>query len=125
MGELKKEVPNLNEKLECIFTFSSGENLKLDKLIKKYQLENIVKLIGKIPYEKVLCYYKSSDLMIFPSYIETLGLPLIEAQYFNLVILVLDLPYTRELLERYNNFSIFDRDLKLKIFSLLKNKKIK
>ncbi|WP_286033946.1 glycosyltransferase [Fusobacterium necrogenes] len=125
LGELKKEVPNLNEKLECIFTFSSGENLKLDKLIKKYQLENIVKLIGKIPYEKVLCYYKSSDLMIFPSYIETLGLPLIEAQYFNLVILVLDLPYTRELLERYNNFSIFDRDLKLKIFSLLKNKKIK
>ena len=101
LRELKKEIENLDKKVEYIFTFSRGENLELDKLLKKYQLENIVKLIGKIPYERVLSYYKSSDLMIFPSYIETLGLPLLEAQKFNLKILTIDLPYTREVINKY------------------------
>lgn len=111
LGELKKEIKNLDEKVECIFTFSKGESLELDKLVEKYQLENIVKLIGKIPYKRVLSYYKSSDLMIFPSYIETLGLPLIEAQYFNLEILAIDLEYSREVLEDYYFTIFFQNDL--------------
>lgn len=103
LGELKKEIPNLSERVECIFTFSKGENKKIDNLIKKYQLEDTVKTIGKTSFEKVLSYYKSSDLMVFPSYIETLGLPLVEAQYFNLKILVFELPYTREILKNYTS----------------------
>lgn len=120
LGELKKEIKNLDEKVECIFTFSKGESLELDKLVEKYQLENIVKLIGKISYERVLSYYKSSDLMIFPSYIETLGLPLIEAQHFNLEIFVFDLPYTREILENYMLKKFFKNDLKIKIGQKIK-----
>ncbi|WP_373079641.1 glycosyltransferase [Fusobacterium varium] len=103
LGKLKKEKKDLANKLECIFTFSEKENKRIDKLIKKYNLEDIIKLVGKISYERVLEYYKSSDLMIFPSKLETLGLPLIEAKHFNLNILVIDLPYSREIIESYKN----------------------
>ncbi|MGL4308360.1 MAG: glycosyltransferase, partial [Cetobacterium sp.] len=85
LGNLFQERNELSEKIECIFTFSQGENKELDELIKKYNLENIIKLIGKVSYEKVLEWYKSSDLLVFPSYLETFGLPLIEAQQFNRV----------------------------------------
>lgn len=111
LGELKKEIPNLSERVECIFTFSKGENKKLDDLIKKYLLEDIIKTVGKVSYEEVLSYYKSSDLMIFPSYIETLGLPLVEAQKFNLEIMALDLEYSREVLEGYYFKTFFQNDL--------------
>ncbi len=101
LGLLKKENMDLIKNIECIFTFSKGENIELDKLIQKYELEDVIKLIGKISYEKVLEYYKSSDLLVFPSYLETFGLPLIEAQQFNLDILTVDLEYAKEVSTKY------------------------
>lgn len=126
LKKLKEENSNLENKLECVFTFSKGDNLEIDNLIKEYNLENIIHLIGKVPYEKVLSYYKSSDLMIFPSYIETLGLPLLEAQYFNLKILAIDLPYSREVVGDYNKIIYFKKNknqelLKELIFMEMKN----
>ena len=100
-------------KLECIFTFSKGDNIELDNLIKRNNLEDVVKLIGKISYEEVLSYYRSSDLMIFPSYIETLGLPLLEAQYFDLEILAMDLPYSREVIGEYKKVKYFSNEEEL------------
>lgn len=121
LGELKKEDLNLENKLECIFTFSEGENSEIDALIKKYQLENIIKLIGKIPYEKVLSYYKSSDLMIFPSYIETLGLPLLEAKHFDLKILSIDLPYSKEVIGKYDKVEYFARNNSKKVSLIIED----
>ncbi len=107
---LKKENPNLLRKVECIFTFDKDKNLELDKLIKIYELENVIKLIGEIKYEKVLEYYKGSDLLVFPSYLETLGLPLLEAQQFNLSILAVDIPYSREVCQGYKNVEFIKLD---------------
>lgn len=101
LGILKKENLDLMKNIECIFTFGINESIEFDRLIKKYNLENIVKLVGKISYEEVLEYYKSSNLLVFPSYLETFGLPLIEAQQFELDILTIDLPYSREVLQNY------------------------
>ena len=109
----------MESKLECIFTFSRGENAEIDKLIKKYSLENIIQLVGKISYEKVLEYYKNSDLLIFPSYIETLGLPLIEAKKFNLNILAVDLPYSREAIGSYKNVKYFKSFDLIRIYDYL------
>lgn len=109
---LKKENQNLIENIECIFTFSNGENLEIDELIKKYKLEDRIKLIGKISYENVLEYYKSSDLLVFPSYLETFGLPLAEAQQFDLNILAVDLPYSREVVGEYKKVNFINKDNK-------------
>lgn len=111
LGALKKEKGI--ENIECIFTFDKNENLELDALIKNYKLEENVRLIGKIPYKKVLEYYKNSDILVFPSYLETLGLPLLEAQLFELNILVSDYPYSREIIGEYKKVEFiksFDKE---------------
>lgn len=110
---LKKETPDLVENIECIFTFDKGANSEIDELIKKYKLQNTIKLMGKISYKKVLEYYKSSDLLVFPSYLETLGLPLLEAQLFKLKILVSDCSYSREIMGEYKKVDFiksFDKE---------------
>ena len=55
-----------------------------------------VKYINKVQYESIMTLYNNMDAMIFPSLTETLGLPLLEAQFAKKPILVADLPYARE-----------------------------
>ena len=57
--------------------------------------------MGKIPYGQVLYLYQHATALVFPSFIETFGLPLTEAASFGLPIIVADLPYTREVLRGY------------------------
>ena len=58
--------------------------------------------MGRIPYSKVLSMYKSCDGLVFPSYIETYGLPLLEAASMGVPIIVSDLPYAKEVLAGYD-----------------------
>jgi glycosyltransferase involved in cell wall biosynthesis len=46
--------------------------------------------------------------LIFPSYLETFGLPLLEARFFNAPIAASDRPFAREILEGYSNADFFD-----------------
>ncbi|MGL5350486.1 MAG: glycosyltransferase [Cetobacterium sp.] len=127
---LKKENNEILDSIECIFTFSEQEASFLVEIIKKYCLEDTVRLIGVISYEKILRYYSSSDLIVFPSFIETLGLPLLEAKNFNLEILASDLPYSKEALLNYEKVEFLDYKksdiwaLKIKE-KFLKTKKLK
>jgi len=63
--------------------------------------------LGIIPFESVMEQYNLSTL-IFPSYIETVGLPLIEASQMETIILVADCAYSREVLKNYENAYFFD-----------------
>lgn len=116
---LNKKIANLEKEIECIFTFSKGEDLKLDQIIERNNLQKIVKLVGKCSYSQVLSYYKSSDLLIFASSIETLGLPLMEAQYFDLNILSIELPYAKEALKNYSKKDFFYSNLETKLLEIL------
>ena len=53
---------------------------------------------GQISYEEVQSYYGGSDILVFTSSSESLGLPLLEAMSFGLAIIAPDLPYAKELL---------------------------
>lgn len=64
---------------------------------------------GRIPRGQVLEMLARSTL-IFPSYIETYGLPLAEARALGAVVLAADLPYAREVLDGYQNAYYFDPD---------------
>lgn len=66
--------------------------------------------MGVIPFEKVLEMYKSADALVFPSYIETFGLPLLEAASFGMPILAADLPYAREVLSGYEGVGFVKYD---------------
>jgi glycosyltransferase involved in cell wall biosynthesis len=68
-----------------------------------YQFENIeIISLGEIQHDDIYEWYTNVDALLFPSYIETLGLPLIEAASFGLPIITADLPYAQEVLSGYN-----------------------
>ena len=69
-----------------------------------------LEFLGRIPYERVLSMYKSCDALVFPSYIETYGLPLIEAASLGVPIIAADLPYAREVLEGYDGVMFVSHD---------------
>lgn len=102
---IKDSKPEIFKNLIVHFTFdrdlSNNRNAELISLAGKLQVIEHIGFEGKISYERVLSFYKSCDLMLFPSYIETFGLPLIEASSFGLPILVSDLDYAREVAGDY------------------------
>jgi glycosyltransferase involved in cell wall biosynthesis len=94
--------------IKIIFTLNGNENkniMKLKSVIIKNKLP--VDFVGFLPINKVFEYYKKS-ILLFPSFIETIGLPLIEAKEFGTPIIVADLPYSREALLDYNKVYFFD-----------------
>lgn len=66
-----------------------------------FQTDKRIHQLGKVPYMKVCEMYEACDALLFPSYIETYGLPLIEAALIGMPIIVADLPYAREVLTGY------------------------
>lgn len=75
----------------------------------KYLFRNIeIVSTGQISHSNVCEYYANIDALVFPSYIETLGLPLIEAASFGLPVIAADLPYSREVLNGYDGVNYVD-----------------
>ncbi|GAH51077.1 unnamed protein product, partial [marine sediment metagenome] len=78
---IKDSNPEVYKDMIIHFTFdrnlNNNRNTVLINLIKDLHLNDNIKFEGEMPYERVLSFYKSCDLMVFPSYIETFGLPLI------------------------------------------------
>lgn len=84
------------------FTFEEGAIADLANYLKDYHLQENFVFHGTIPYSKVLSMLKSCDALLFPSVIETLGLPLLEAASFGTSVIANDMKYVHEVLEGYN-----------------------
>lgn len=65
---------------------------------------------GFIPRNEIFALYNSCDALLFPSYIETFGLPLIEAALTGIPIIASDLPYAREVLDGYEGVTFVKFD---------------
>ncbi|MDD3491792.1 MAG: glycosyltransferase [Candidatus Pacebacteria bacterium] len=108
---LKNQEKNIYQNLVVHFTFEADKkarSTKLIKLINQKKVEDAIILEGQIPYDKALSLYKSSDLLVFPSYIESLGLPMIEAAMFGLPILVSSVDINKEVLQDYKGARFLD-----------------
>lgn len=98
---------------ECIYEASTlirkkGMNnftIKITLPAKK-TMDNI-DFIGKVQREQLINEYNTSTL-IFPSYIETFGLPMAEARQMGGIILASNCDFSREILSGYNNAYFFD-----------------
>lgn len=82
--------------------------------------------IGQVSRDKVFEYY-SNSILLFPSYIETYGMPLKEATFFNTPIIASDTIFSREILDGYNNVDFFNKfesiELANKMISYIVNNK--
>lgn len=65
------------------------------------------RFLGPQPHEEILKRYQRTTLL-FPSKLETLGLPLLEARANQALILAGDTPFGREALDGYPNARFFD-----------------
>ena len=82
-------------------TLSEDDVLDLSKQVHNLGVEDAIVYEGVLPFQKLLACYKSMDALLFPSYIETFGLPLIEAAKVGIPIIASDLDYAREVLDGY------------------------
>jgi glycosyltransferase involved in cell wall biosynthesis len=107
---IKKENPSLLFKIRVHFTFDRSMADKLFKVIHKYGLVDNIIFDGLIPYHTLLISYKFMRALLFPSFIETFGLPLIEAAGVGTPIVVSDLPYSRDVIGEYEGALFVDYD---------------
>lgn len=98
--------------IECTssFTINSDEN-KYTKLLEKYASQSNLNInfLGKIDRDDVIRNYLSS-CMVFPSYIESFGLPLLEARSLGIPVIALKSPFSEEILHGYRNSTFFNNN---------------
>lgn len=93
---------------KVIFTLTENDGVYAQRLIK--ESEGLpIEYIGNVEYQKIWKYY-SQSMLIFPSYLETCGLPLVEARAAGCRILASDLPFSHETLDKYENAVFFQYD---------------
>ncbi|MFC1697316.1 glycosyltransferase [Nanoarchaeota archaeon] len=73
-----RELCNKYLNLKLMIVGEGPERKWLHYAIKNIGLKNII-LPGKVKYEHLPCYYAAADVFVFPSYIETQALVVIEA----------------------------------------------
>jgi len=86
--------------IELKITILENQNNYTKYLKKKYHNLNIVWL-GPISRDEVESNYQMTDLLVFPSRLETWGLPLSEFSRYNKPIFALDLEYVYETVYNY------------------------
>jgi glycosyltransferase involved in cell wall biosynthesis len=93
---------------EVIFTFDGRENSYSKNLLTKYRTNKHIKFIGRQTRERTLQLYNECSCLIFPSKMETWGLPITEAKYFNKPMLVADERYAHETVGDYDKVCFFE-----------------
>lgn len=88
-------------------TIDGSENSYAKLIYQKYKHLRTLKFIGLQSPEKMLQLYSEVDALIFPSLLETWGLPITEAKFFGLPILAIDMPYARETIGEYDQVKFF------------------
>ncbi|MCF1339922.1 glycosyltransferase [Enterobacter asburiae] len=89
-------------------TFNKGLYKNFDDYIARNALEENVEYLGVLSYQDLQKIYEKATIIVFPSYIESYGLPLIEAASLGKKIICSDLPYSRDVLSGYEGAIFVD-----------------
>ena len=100
---------SIKNKIQVSLTFAKGDSKYGDYIIEKYT-STPFQFLGKLSREEVFRNYQSMDCLLFPSKLETWGLPLSEAKAFDKPILAANLPYAKESIGDYEKVSFFDTE---------------
>lgn len=105
---LNYAVENGLKDYEVIFTIKKDTNSytqELYKYVQKHKLK--VKFLGQIPREKVFDLYTKS-VLLFPSFVESFGLPLLEGRLSGTYIFASNCPFCKEILDGYDKAYFFE-----------------
>ncbi|TQP52307.1 glycosyltransferase [Vibrio cholerae] len=101
------------DKIKFQVTLDDASFNELKKYAQRFGVDEVLENIGYVPRNKLYEFYNKANLLVFPSYLETFGLPLAEAAVFGKKILCSDLPYARDVLLGYDGaiFVPFDDEV--------------
>lgn len=105
---LREKNMDICERIRIHLTLNPQDNPELVQYIGAAGLEHQFDLFGSVPHEQLLCMLNSSHGLLFPSTIETLGLPLLEAAKLGKAIVVSDLTYAHQVVGGYEGVIFAD-----------------
>lgn len=88
-------------------TISGLENKYAQYLKQKYSSITSIKFLGLISREEVFKKYRDADCLLFPSKLETWGLPISEMKQFNKPVMVAKMGYAYETVGKYDKAKFF------------------
>ncbi len=100
----------LQENLELRLTIHGNENRYSRFIYRKYNSLDSINFIGLKNKVQIIDEYNNASFIIFPSKLETWGLPISEAKVLNKPLLVSDLHYARETVGNYEFVSFLPPD---------------
>lgn len=92
---------------KVIFTIDGSENKYSRWLYRKWGKLASIHFAGYMSQDRLFRTYAESDCLLFPSRIETWGLPISEFATFSKPMLLADLPYAHETSAGYKNVAFF------------------
>lgn len=101
LKHIKEIDPETSKRIRLHLTVHSSSFDSCRHLFKQYDILENISLNGPVPYEEMLKMYQSMHCLVYPSYIESFGLPLLEAAYFGMPIIASDLPYAHDVVGKY------------------------
>lgn len=95
---------------EVLFTLDGTENPYARSIYTRYSTFPEIRFLGAQSRDRVFEIYRSADCLLFPSKLETWGLPITEFKTCGRPMLVADCPYARETVGNYSRVKFFDPD---------------
>lgn len=105
---LKEQNLILAEKIRIHVTSSVEISPQLYEEIMLNNVDNNFIFEGVMEHDILLSYYKSATALLFPSSIETVGLPLLEASILGLPIIAANVDYAHEVIRDYDGVKYAD-----------------
>lgn len=95
---------------QVILTISGSENGYSKYIYKKFKHLKTLRFVGILSRADVFSAYQDSDCLIFPSKLETWGLPITEFSLYKKPIILINLPYAHETVGAYDRKYFFEPD---------------
>ncbi|WP_146042043.1 glycosyltransferase [Chromobacterium sinusclupearum] len=107
---LAKAIARLKNKIKLAVSILPGENDEFDKLVDKLDIKDRVIYLGYQDKIGMQSLYQNALAVVFPSKLETFGLPLSEAASMGKYIIASDASFSREVLKGYPGVKFCDAD---------------
>lgn len=92
---------------EVRLTIDGNENRYSEGLFKRFSALSAIRFIGRQNQAQMATQYAAADCLLFPSRLETWGLPITEAKALHMPMLVADMPYAHETVGTYDKVRFF------------------
>lgn len=119
------EIMSSNQDVRAILIGDGFLKKEIEDLIRNHGIEDRIKLLGRIPREKMPKYLNAADIYVSSSLSDGTSVSLLEAMACGLPVVVSDVPANLEwITDGYNGYIVPKRNIKMlasKILNLLNN----